>query len=101
MLCYALVCSNIVERMYDSSTGIKLTRNLDQGNRYKETFTGTAAAGKEPPHTSSATLQGQGSYLLYCLLLFGYMEAHLEPHTLGQLCTSLTIFVTVPKCFSK
>ncbi|NXK79320.1 PLEK2 protein, partial [Amazona guildingii] len=33
---------HIVERMCDSSTGIKLTRNLQQGNRYKETFTGSA-----------------------------------------------------------
>ncbi|XP_026705113.1 pleckstrin-2 [Athene cunicularia] len=33
---------HIVERMCDSSTGIKRTRNLEQGNRYKETFTGSA-----------------------------------------------------------
>ncbi|NXJ59961.1 PLEK2 protein, partial [Rostratula benghalensis] len=33
---------DIVEKMCDNSTGIKLTRNLEQGNRYKETFTGSA-----------------------------------------------------------
>uniref|UniRef100_U3J560 Pleckstrin 2 n=1 Tax=Anas platyrhynchos platyrhynchos TaxID=8840 RepID=U3J560_ANAPP len=33
---------HIVDKMRDSSTGIKLTRNLEQGNRYKETFTGSA-----------------------------------------------------------
>lgn len=45
-----LFYSHIVERMCDNSAGIKLTRNLEQGNSYKETFTGTPAAGKELPH---------------------------------------------------
>uniref|UniRef100_A0A8V0ZCR2 Pleckstrin 2 n=1 Tax=Gallus gallus TaxID=9031 RepID=A0A8V0ZCR2_CHICK len=33
---------HIVDKMRDSSTGIKLTLNVEQGNRYKETFTGSA-----------------------------------------------------------
>ncbi|KAM6359779.1 pleckstrin-2 isoform 3-T3 [Alca torda] len=33
---------HIVEEMCDNSTGIKLTHNLEQGSRYKETFTGSA-----------------------------------------------------------
>ncbi|XP_062433031.1 pleckstrin-2 isoform X4 [Rhea pennata] len=33
---------HIVDKMRDSSTGIKLTPNMEQGNRYKETFTGSA-----------------------------------------------------------
>ncbi|NWX86487.1 PLEK2 protein, partial [Nothoprocta ornata] len=32
----------IVDKMHDSSSGIKLTPNMEQGNRYKETFTGSA-----------------------------------------------------------
>lgn len=48
--------------MCDNSTGIKLTRNLEQGNRYKETFIGMPVAGKELPCIWHATLQWQGSY---------------------------------------
>lgn len=59
--CAVLFYSHIVERMGDSSTGIKLTRNLEQGNRYKETFTGTPTAGSESPHIWRATLQREGS----------------------------------------
>lgn len=39
-----LFYSHIVDKMRDSSTGIKLTLNVEQGNRYKETFTGKPAA---------------------------------------------------------
>lgn len=65
MLCCALICSNIVERMYDSSTGIKLTRNLDQGNRYKETFTGTSGRQRATSHLKCHTAGTRE--LLYCL----------------------------------
>jgi len=108
--------------MYDSSTGIKLTHNLQQGNRYKQTFTGTPAADKGLPRIQHTTRQRQGTYHTAFMvgslvaqwkavvqpsspttfsLAFRYMEVHVGPHTSDQPCTSLIIFVMVPKCFSK
>ncbi|XP_054827869.1 pleckstrin-2 isoform X1 [Eublepharis macularius] len=34
--------NHIVDKMYDNSSGIKLTPNSEQGNTYKESFTGAA-----------------------------------------------------------
>lgn len=36
--------SHIVDKMYDSSSGIKITPNTGQGSLYKESFTGTHVA---------------------------------------------------------
>lgn len=108
--------------MRDSSTGIKLTRNLEQGNRYKETFTGMPAADKDFLTSDMAHCRDKGATALawwwdqlwpagkyWCswilqhlsFLLCGYMEAYIGPHSFSQPCTSLTAFVMVPKCFVK
>ncbi|EMP40958.1 Pleckstrin-2 [Chelonia mydas] len=34
--------NHIVDKMHDNSNGIKLTHNMEQGNTYKESFTGSA-----------------------------------------------------------
>ncbi|TFK15007.1 papilin [Platysternon megacephalum] len=34
--------NHIVDKMHDNSNGIKLTSNMEQGNTYKESFTGSA-----------------------------------------------------------